>query len=285
MPRLRAGSATTLPRSRLLALALTALVVLAAATWFGLRDGRGEARATASAPLMLFTSLPIYWSEAPDIAATLKGGGKPHWARAAIEAQRALRPVDVLEAGALGRGGDLLMVQPRPLAPAENVALDRWVGAGGRLLLFADPALTASSAFALGDRRRPEDIVLLSPILARWGLRLEFDDEQPAGERLARLGGGAPIPVNLAGRFAVLGGGREDTRCRLGAGGLLAECSAGRGRVVAVADAALFEDPGDDPGRRAALAALLARAFGARPERGNRGMDSGDFVEPRGVGR
>ena len=67
-----------------------------------------------------------------------------------------------------------MMIQPRPLSPQENVALDNWVAAGGRLLLFADPALTEDSAFAIGDRRRPQDVVLLSPILARWGLELEL---------------------------------------------------------------------------------------------------------------
>ena len=47
---------------------------------------------------------------------------------------------------------------------------------GGRVLLFADPMLTRHSAFALGDRRRPQDVVLLSPILARWRLELQFDE-------------------------------------------------------------------------------------------------------------
>lgn len=241
--------------------AIVAVAALMAGAWFGQhRDASGEARAAPAAPLMLFTSLPIYWSEAHDIATMLNDRQTSHWARRAIEARRALRPIDALEAKALGRGGDLLMIQPRPLSPAENVALDAWVGAGGHLLLFADPALTADSAFALGDRRRPQDIVLLSPILSRWGLRLEFDDEQPLGERLVTLGGGAAIPVNLAGRFAIDPGGRADTVCRLSAEALLAECAAGRGRVVAVADSALFEGT-DETARRTALDALLARAF------------------------
>ena len=187
-----------------------------------------------------------------------------HWARRAIEARRALRPIDALGSQALGRGGDLLMIQPRPLAPAENVALDAWVGAGGRLLLFADPALTADSAFALGDRRRPQDIVLLSPILARWGLRLEFDEEQPLGEHAVALGGGMAMPVNLPGRFVALPGGRADSTCRRFADGLAVECRVGRGRVLGIADAALFEqspDPAGASARRDALGSVIARAF------------------------
>ena len=241
------------------------IAILAAAAWFGLaRQNRIDARAARTAPLRLFTSLPIYWSEAPDIATMLKEEQEPHWARRAIEARRALRPVDALDADSLGRGGDLLMIQPRPLAPAENVALDVWVGGGGRLLLFADPALTADSDFALGDRRRPQDIVLLSPILARWGLRLEFDEDQPLGEHAVALSEGLTVPVNLPGRFVAVRGGRRDSACRLIAEGLAAECRVGRGRALAIADAALFErpeNPAAEPARRDALASLLARAF------------------------
>ena len=229
------------------------LALIAGAAWYG------KARAPTR-PLLLFTSLPIYWPEAPDIATALKGEEQPHWARRALEAKWTLRPVDTLDAATLGRARDLLMIQPRPLSPAENVALDAWVAEGGRLLLFADPALTAASSFALGDRRRPQDIVLLSPILARWGLRLEFDAEQAAGERSVALGEGVTVPVNLPGRFAAIGGGRPDASCQPQVEALLVECRVGRGRVLAIADAALFEEVAE-PARAAALDALLARAF------------------------
>ena len=227
--------------------------MVAGAGWYGRAQIPG-------APLTLFTSLPIYWPEASDLASTLKGEEPPHWARRAIEADRPLRPVDTLDAATLGGRRDLLMIQPRPLSPAENVALDAWVAGGGQLLLFADPALTAHSALALGDRRRPQDIVLLSPILARWGLRLEFATEQAEGEHAVALGEGVAMPVNLPGRFAATTGGRPDASCRIAMDALLAECRVGRGRVLAIADAALFE-PVDEPARTRALDALLARAF------------------------
>ena len=241
-------------------MAIAALIVLgliAGAAWYGKEHA-------PTRPLLLFTSLPIYWPEAPDIATALKSEEQPHWARRALEAQRALRPIDTLDAATLGKARDLLMIQPRPLSPAENVALDAWVAEGGRLLLFADPALTLDSTFALGDRRRPQDIVLLSPILARWGLRLEFDAEQAGGEHMAALGEGVAVAVNLPGRFAEAPGGRQDAACRIEAEALLADCRIGRGRVIAIADAALFE-PVDDPAaeaiRRTALDALLTRVF------------------------
>ena len=235
------------------------LALLGAAAWSG-HGRKGETQAS----LLLFTSLPIYWAEAPDIATTLKGDVQPHWARRAIEASRALRPIDTLSAATLAGRRDLLMIQPRPLSPDENVALDAWVAGGGRLLLFADPALTAQSAFALGDRRRPQDLVLLSPILARWGLRLEFDAGQAPGEHTVSLGDGVAIAVNLPGRFVVVPGGRQDSSCRLGAKALMAECRIGRGKIVALADAALFEPTPDamsEAERRTALGSLLRRAF------------------------
>ena len=151
--------------------------------------------------------------------------------------------------------GLLVMAQPRALAPQENVALDDWVRRGGRLLLFADPLLTEESAFAFGDRRRPQDVVLLSPILARWGLRLEFDEGQPPGERLADLDG-VTLPVNLPGQFQITVPGRG---CTLHAAGIAARCRIGKGRVLVLADAALLEkerNSGSD-GHRQVLDRLL----------------------------
>ena len=243
---------------------LVAAIVLAA--WSRLARS-GEAAALVSGAnkgrdFLLFTSLPIYWSEAPDLATTLHANSPPHWARVALEKMATLIPVDALDGETLGGPRRLLIIQPRPLAPAENVALDAWVGKGGRLLLFADPQLTAHSAFGLGDRRRPQDIVLLSPILARWGLTLEFDEDQAPGERALGLGGRSRLPVNLAGRFAIAGTGRGDARCRLRNDALIAECTIGAGRLVAVADAALFEaahDPADAVVRSQALHWLLER--------------------------
>jgi hypothetical protein len=243
----------------IVALALAAM--LAVAGWLALGRESAATRlqpaAASDAPLLLFTSLPIYWGEAPDLTSMLASKGK-HWARAAIEERRGLRPLDTLEAETLGTEGDLLMIQPRPLSPQENVALDAWVAAGGRLLLFADPALTEDSAFAIGDRRRPQDVVLLSPILARWGLGLEFDEDQPLGERGVGIGGGASLPVNLPGRFVPRNGGRADAKCTVDA--VIADCRIGSGRVVAIADAALFEAE-ISATRQRALDALMAWAF------------------------
>lgn len=184
----------------------------------------------------LFTTLPILWSESPDIGGIVRGEGEAHWARAALETRGQIVALDSL--AAITGDAPLLMAQPRPLSPAENVALDRWVRNGGRVLLFADPMLTAPSAYPIGDRRRPQDVVLISPLLRHWGLRLEFDDAQTFGER--QVGAlGAVLPVNLPGRLTPVPG--ADGTCAFAGEGLVADCRIGRGRVVAIADAALFE--------------------------------------------
>lgn len=211
----------------------------------------------------LFTTLPILWPETAGAADLLKTDTvPPHWARDVLARRGTVRPLDTLDN--LGGVNLLVLAQPRPLSPQENVALDRWVRGGGRVLLLADPMLTADSAYALGDRRRPQAIALLSPILARWGLALRFDESQPAGERIETLYDTA-FPVNLPGRFETTGGG---VSCRIKAGGLAARCLVGKGQVVAVADAALLEDVEADAveSRSAALDRLLDQL-----DAGNRG--------------
>ncbi|MBX9665935.1 hypothetical protein [Novosphingobium sp.] len=166
-----------------------------------------------------------------------------------LEDGRRIVPLDTLLApGALA---DLLVAQPRPLEPAENVALDAWVRGGGHLLLFADPLLTAESRFPLGDPRRPADTVLLGPILAHWGLVL----------REGRESAGMPFPVNAPGELSLLAEGPRN--CQIKQKGLMAECRIGKGFVLIVADSALLE-PADGPeasSRARALRGLMQRAF------------------------
>lgn len=230
------------------------LVVLAAGGWLlGHRiSGRDM---DAREPLGLFTSLPILWSEQADLRDVLTASEGPHWARAVLERRGKVVALDTLLD--LSRLDRMIIAQPRPLSPDENVALDRWVREGGRVLLFADPMLTQDSTFALGDRRRPQDVALMSPILGRWGLELRFDDQQPDG---LRENTGEALPVNLAGELAPRAGG-VDARCAIGPQALVARCNVGKGRAIIVADAALLE-AGDGAETQAdRLDALLDDAF------------------------
>ncbi len=240
---------------RAIALLLSGALALAAC-------GGGEARQATDAtrPVIgLSTSLPIVWPESDDIAGMLQDDAPPHWALSVLREVGEVRPLDSLAApgGALPLPSDavLVMAQPWPLSPQENVALDDWVRGGGRVLLFADPMLTFESRFALGDRRRPQDVAMLSPILTRWGLELRFDEDQPEGGRVI-VDGALAIPVRLSGTFAV----RENPgQCVLGGEGLVAQCRIGRGQIVAIADAALLGNRAEEEQglRRAALHKLL----------------------------
>lgn len=213
-------------------------------------------------PTGLFTTLPILWNETADVAGLIKADQAPHWARAELAARGPIVPLDVLGGpdgmGQLGQVSRLVIAQPRPLGPAENVALDNWVRAGGRLLLLADPALTEESLFPIGDPRRPQGVVLLSPILKRWGLELQFDDAQPFGERAADVMG-IKVPTNLAGHWA----SAVQPNCRLWGNGLAVTCTIGKGRVVALADAEVLNAQDPDGSRRKAFSALLDTAFAA----------------------
>jgi len=211
--------------------------------------------------LGLMGTIPLYWGESAGIAEVLGGGGEAHWARAPLEERFALRPLAALTQENLAGLDYLLLAQPRGLAPAENVALDGWVRGGGKLLLFADPMLTGESRFGIGDRRRPQDVILLSPILDHWGLHLQFDGQQVAGTFMREFAGTA-LPLNLPGRFATPVQGA----CTLEAQAVLAECAVGQGRALVLADAALLDLHEPAPQAPPALAALVERAFGGARE-------------------
>lgn len=206
--------------------------------------------------LGLFGTLPILWHEGDGLDEYIKPQEEPHWAAVALRRSGNLTPLDILDPVPAGLDV-LIMAQPRPLSPQENVALDTWVRGGGRVLMFVDPMLTQKSRFALGDPRRPHDIAMLSPILTHWGLELQSEDSQPAGERRITLLR-RDVPVNLSGRFVRT---TESGTCGVLARGLAAECRIGRGRILALADAALLEpaDAAESAERADVLEGLLAR--------------------------
>ena len=216
--------------------------------------------------LGLMGTIPIYWGESEAFGDVLSGKGSAHWARARLETRFTLEPLDTLTAENLAGLDYLLLAQPRALSGAENVALDAWVRQGGHLLLFADPMLTGGTHFAIGDRRRPQDVALLSPILAHWGLTMEFDVEAPEGFALVD-GGRVPIPVNRAGRFALTPGGGA---CTLAARRVLARCRIGKGSATILADAATLDLYDPHPQAPGALESLVAESFAPSGESAGR---------------
>ena len=234
---------------------LALVLSLGAIGWFSLDKPQAP-----STRIGLFTSLPLLWSDTPDLASELSSENAPHWVKAVLAQHGQIMPLDTLTSAAGPRSladlKRLVIAQPRALSPPESVALDEWVRGGGQLLLLVDPAYTEESPFALGDPRRPQATAMLSPILARWGLELKFDAGQPLEERDRDIMGFS-VPTVLAGTLAT----RGQANCRLWGDGLAVTCAIGKGRVLAVADAAVLEN-GDRSGARArAFGLLLDSAF------------------------
>lgn len=207
--------------------------------------------------LGLMTSLPLYWPIDADFGALASGEADIPAQRSAFEATHDLVLLDTLspiagspiagttpndpETDPLGKLDYLAVIQPRVLTPADNVALDNWVRAGGQLLLVLDPLLDGHYRVPLGDPRRPVEAALIPPVLARWGLELRFDETQQRAPRAFRLGG-IDIPIALSGELREIAGTGAD--CELVGGGVMARCQLGKGRLTVLADAEAFKDMG-----------------------------------------
>lgn len=252
-------------RAALLALLLTACGAGEAPS----RETPDKGAAPDRPALGLMTSLPLYWPLGAELADLAGGTVAPPWQRAALEQDHRLVLLDTLSPiPALTDGGTetdplsgltrLAIIQPRGLAPADNVALDAWVQAGGHLLLVLDPLLTGDYDLPLGDARRPSDVALIPPVVARWGLAITFDETQDPTPRMVSLGEGL-IPLALAGDIAL--DPATARRCTRVAGGAAARCDVGKGRVTVLADAAVFEQAAAEGAASSGIAALLAFAF------------------------
>ena len=236
------------------------MLALAACNGGTAQDQASPARTEQPKPTLgLFTTLPLYWGEAGDIATMLDGETATDWVRAELETRFEIVPLNTLEADALDGLDRVLLAQPRPLAPSENVSFDGFLARGGKAVILADPMLTRHSEYPIGDPRRPQDVVLLSPIFSRLGVELRFDENQPRSERAVR-GENAVFPVNLAGEFASVETGEPSRRCAVSAEGLVAHCVNGKGEAALYADAALLDWEGEEPvpeSRKRALWNLL----------------------------
>ncbi|MDN3646028.1 ABC transporter [Pontixanthobacter aestiaquae] len=250
---------------KLASLAIAVAFLIGMAVWNFARvpapieDGQPKQR------LGLMTSLPIYWGEGEGFGDMLADDQHQHWVKEQLERRFELIPLDILSAsGSLEPNSDLagleflMLAQPSALAPADFVALDNWVKGGGMLLLFADPMLTEHSEFGLGDRRRPQDIALLGPILTRWGLRQFYDQDQPDALRFISYDSIA-IPVHKTGQIEIVP--TDAVTCELVSESVIASCVIGQGTALIVSDAAVLEHEADPAISSEALDKLLRSAF------------------------
>ena len=195
------------------------------------------------------TSLPIYWGEPAEMTDLLNGSVAPHRVRTLLEQEYTLLPLDALgtadgePVGELGRLDRLLVAQPRALTAADNVALDRWVRAGGRLLLVLDPMMTDHSAYAVGDKRRYNDVALVPPVLTRWGLAMTFEEGIPPRSVPLRKG---QLLVDEHGTLSPAVPPASGASCQMQADGVIARCRIGAGTALIVADAAFLNAEGGE---------------------------------------
>jgi hypothetical protein len=212
------------------ALVIVALIAMAAVT-FGRQDGAVEARADGQRPkLMLLTSLPLIFGEQFGLQ---NGGSK---ALRVLETRYTVVPIGSTNRSELARARLLLMAHPSAQTAENLVELDRWVGAGGRLLLLADPMLVWPSERPLGDKLRPSLSFADTGLLQHWGVRLDAPDQSGPMER--KLGGNTIV----AGSPGIL----VSSRCPVESSGFVARCKVGKGHVTIVADADFLnvEGPG-----------------------------------------
>ena len=198
---------------------------------------------TQKRDLFLMTSLPLVWGDAQDIEAVIAGKSEPHPFYVELQKSYNILPVDSLLEGDVLKTKNpdiLLLVQNRPLAPEELVALDEWVRKGGRALIMADPLLRMESGYAIGDKRRPEGVSLMTPLFNRWGLDFTFDEDDAglvdikAGEFNVRsvAVGGFSLKSQQQADIAV---------CNISGVAMLARCQIGEGRATLIADADLLD--------------------------------------------
>ncbi len=201
-------------------------------------------------PLGLMTSMPLYWPITSDMSEIINGTAERPWQSAAFSHDHEVLPLDSLApVPALSPGMPdrnpiadlerLAVIQPRGLSPQDNVALDKWVRDGGRLLLVLDPQLTGHYAVPLGDPRLPTYAALIPPVVERWGLEVVFDDQQAEQRAVSMPFADEPFELALAGEVRLRS---EDIDCELSGERTLAQCKVGEGRVTLLADAAIFED-------------------------------------------
>jgi hypothetical protein len=212
--------------------------------------------------IAVISALPLFWSDPDPTTALTQGDERAPIIRKLAETF-VMTPVDLADERTLQKYRLLILAQPAALGGAELVALDAWVRAGGRLLIFADPMLMWVSPYALGDARAAPRVTMLDPLLTHWGVQLlpPVIRTNPTPE-VAELSGAA-VTVLAAGQW------QTNTKgCKLTDAALRVICQFGTGRVELVADADLLDLAAlgaDGIGNGPAIASLLRKLSDGLP--------------------
>jgi hypothetical protein len=214
--------------------AIAAAVLIGAALLLNSIGSRPEARGEVG----VMTTLPLFWQEG-EIDDIVRTSGAPSAAVQRLERNYELNPVDSLDGKTLANTRFLILAQPRGLSPSELTRLDTWLRKGGRLLLFADPALRWESIYPLGDKRRPLFTSLLSPLLTHWGLELVLPVAAGTEDlQVFDLDGGI-IRTATPGAWHSLDRGAAG--CTVEKPAIVATCKIGAGTAILIADADVLD--------------------------------------------
>jgi len=225
------------------ALSCAALLSSAATVSCDTGGANVAAEAEEKRDLALMTSLPLVWGDAQDIEAVIAGNAQPHPFYVELQKSYEIQAIDsLLEENVLGAGNPdiLLLAQNRPLNPDEFVALDNWIRKGGRALIMADPLLRMESGYAIGDKRRPEGVSLMSPLFNRWGLDFTFDEDKAGFVEIKA--GEYNVRSVAVGGFSLKHEQQADVAiCNISDVAMLARCQIGEGRATLIADADVLD--------------------------------------------
>ena len=202
-------------------LLIAALLIAGAAIAIAMANRPDEPAREGERPaLLLLTSLPLMFGE----QFSIESAGSD--ALTALERHYRVLPISTTDPAELRRGGLLLMAQPPAQTAEDLVALDEWVGDGGRVLLLADPMLEWPSERPLGDPLRPPPMFADTGLLAHWGLRLDAPDER--GPKMSRFGGREVLTASP---------GSLNGECEISPDRVVARCTIGKGAATIIADA------------------------------------------------
>ncbi len=189
--------------------------------------------------IAILSSIPLRWGEG-GVDDIVNGKAQPDPLVARLQQFGKIAFVDSVSEIQAAKPDVAILIQPRPLSPDEFVRLDKWVRAGGRLLIFADPALQWPSELPIGDPQRPLFTSMLSPILSYWGLELVMPTDAVEATENTDIG---EFSVEMAsvGNWQRAGGDANASgNCRIDRNRIMAECRPGKGQVILVADADLL---------------------------------------------
>lgn len=222
-------------QKRLVVGVLMVLSLLLFLTAFGyLHSGQ-----TASKPRIgLMTTLPLRWAEG-DMAKAIELSVKPSGAYNRLAAHYKIDLVDTPAQLGSQKVYVLVLAQPRALSPVELVQLDMWVRGGGKLLIFADPALAWESDYSLGDKRRPLFTSLLSPLFMHWGVELVLPMDGGKTAEVRKISD-YQVRMPTPGAWQLLHT-KGDANCNIMPDYLVADCTIGKGRALLVADADILD--------------------------------------------